>query len=92
MQARAAQQVAADPIELGPGGAAPPLPIVDAAPASPAAARRAATARSRSRPTRPVSLPRPVEYAFIRNDMRRLLAIAALLLVLMLALEPLLSR
>jgi len=41
----------------------------------------------RTRPraaTRVVPLPREVEYAYIRSDMRRLLAIAAILLILML--------
>lgn len=41
---------------------------------------------------RVVPLPRNVEFAYIRSDMRRLLAIAGVLLVLMLALLIVVGR
>ncbi len=49
--------------------------------------------RTRSRAVaRVVPLPRNVEFAYIRSDMRRLLAIAGVLLVLMLALLIVVGR
>jgi hypothetical protein len=69
-------------------------PAIDIEEAEPGAAVAPARVLRRTRPgvSTVVALPREVEYAYIRSDMRRLLIIAGALLALMLVILILVER